>query len=148
MPTYNETGSGGILGGGASSNDADQQFYVDGPNKTIRINGGQGEVLVQDIYEFWKEWTLVADNLKYESAMRSTGGDPLPGSEFLGSTFFMVNSWRLRIADNVTITGNVFSDDGFSPFVTLPGILLATNKVSTLVEKVQPPASDNARIFV
>jgi len=148
MPTYNETGSGGVLVGGLSVNDADQLFYVDGPNKIIRINGGQGEVFVQDIYEFWKEWCLLLDNLKYESAMRSTGGDPLPGSEFLGSTFFMTNGWRIRIADNVTVTGNIFSDDGFSPFVTLDGVLLAINKVSTLVEKVQPPESNNAKVFV
>ena len=150
MPTYNETGDGGLLASGLSDNNSDLLVYFDGPNLLIRLSAGIGTISVkEEIYSPWKEWCLIADNLKYFQAMRSTGGDPLPGeNEYLGSTFFLMNGWKIRLIDDVTIEGNLFSEDGSSPYVAVGDVVIATAKVSTLVERVPAPDSDNARIFV
>lgn len=146
MATYNEIGSGTVYAGGYAQ--FSEQFAFNGYDKIIAINPGFDTVTIADIYAGWKEWWILHDNAKWVQAMRSTGGDPLPGSEFLGSTFFMTNGWKIKITDAVTVEGNIFDDEGGSPFVTETGIVIATSKVSTLVERVSPPASDNAKIFV
>jgi hypothetical protein len=150
MATYNETAEGGSLASGLSENNSDLLVFFDGPNKLVRLSNGAGTIVVkEDIYSPWKEWALIADNLKYFAALRSTGGDPLPGEgEFLGSTFFLINGWKLRLVDDVIIDGNLFTEDGSSPYTTTGDVYVATAKVSTLVERTPAPDSDNARIFV
>ena len=52
----------------------------DGYNKLIIINSNEDEIDVAvDIYSAWKEWSQQRDYLKWVAAMRSVGGDPLPG---------------------------------------------------------------------
>lgn len=121
---------------------------IDGSTKLITVNALVTDIDIQvDVYSEWKNWTLLSDNLKWVQAMRSTGGDPLPGGEFLGSTYFMVNGWKIEVNDSVTFTGNIFSDDGSSPFQAGVGVVIATSQISTLVERVTT-AQQNAAVFV
>lgn len=112
----------------------------DGTNKLILINYGELEIDIRrDIYSDWKEWTKVDDNLKFEAALRSVGGDPTVGSSFLGSTFFLINGWRIRTWEgdqNLQLNGNLFVDGGGNPFVpTLePHNILITTQRSNLVD--------------
>lgn len=118
----------------------------DGTNKLISVNAGIDEINVQiDLYSEWKDWAII--NLNYYAAMRSTGGDPLPGGEELGSTYFLINDWKIYVDHSVNFTGNLYTDDGSSPFSPAPGVVIVTSTVSTLVEK---PSLDvgNAAIFV
>lgn len=123
----------------------------DGNNKLIIINEGVTELDVEkDIYSAWKDWTMQRDYLKWESAMRSTGGDPLPGGDFLGATFFLINGWRILVktgVNNITVTGNIFTDEGDAAFVTEAGVQLLTTRVSNIIDKPDIGLK-NASIFV
>lgn len=55
----------------------------DGPNRLILINYGETILNFEDdVYSAWKEWMQLEnhiDNMSYAQAMRSVGGDPIPG---------------------------------------------------------------------
>lgn len=94
---------------------------------------------VQEIYSRWVDWLLTSDNSKYLLALRSVGGDPLPGSKKLGLTYFLMNGWKIRPyeADHVfTLNGNLYSEDGSSPFALTIGTFNVTiiSSVSNLVD--------------
>jgi hypothetical protein len=112
---------------------------------------------VQEIYSRWVDWLFIGDNSKYYQAMRAVGGDPLPGSKSLGLTYFLLNGWKIKPyeADHVfTLNGNLYSEDGSSPFVSTTGSFNVTiiSSVSNLVDSTvqQLPeieyASFNSRI--
>lgn len=120
----------------------------DGENRLIYVNEGETQIDVeQDLYSDWKEWAYIRDNLKWISAMRTVGGDATP-TGFLGATFFLINGWRIVIQFGVNFTGNLYSDDYDSPFITETGVQLATQTVSNLIDKVAQDEISNARIFV
>jgi len=71
--------------------------------------------------------------------VRPVGGDALPGSKALGSTFFLASDWKIRPyeADHVfRLNGNVYSEDGTSPFTSTIGTysVMIINTVSSLVD--------------
>lgn len=117
-----------------------QKVTFDGPNKIIIINEGETLVDVQtDLYSNWKEWLAVGDNSKYLPAMRAVGGDHITGDLYLGSTFFLLNGWKIRpwAGDyKLDISGNLYSEDGSDPFVpTLTASSVSVNlRTSNLVD--------------
>lgn len=147
---FDATGSGGVtFGGSAIVATTYDNIFISGINKTITISYGLGTIdIEQDIYSVWKNWVMIGDNAKWDQAMRSTGGDPLPGGQSLGATFFTMNGWRIVVQDGVGISGNIFDEDGGEPFTALPGVALAKATVSTLVERITDTATSNASIFV
>ena len=109
----------------------------DGPNRLIIINDGELEIDVKvDIYSDWKEWALQRDYLKYLPACRAVGGDPTVGGNFLGSTFFTINNWRIQISDSTLFKGNLFSDDFTTPFIAVDDAKVARAEFSNLVDTV------------
>ena len=118
----------------------------DGVNKLILVNYGETELdFRKDVYSDWKEWIKdpTLQNAQYEPAISVTGGDPLPGDRALGTTFFLTNGWRMRTWEGdheLTVTGNVFTEEGDSLFVpTLEGWTITINlNTSTLVETILP----------
>ena len=111
----------------------------DGVTKLITVNSNESVIDVQeDLYSAWKRWIQTRDNLKYINAMRSVGGDPTVGGEFLGATFFVTNGWRIVLTNATTIEGNIFSDDFDTPYLTEEGVVIAFSKVSNLIDKVAP----------
>jgi len=97
----------------------------DGPNKLIIINSGITELDVSaDLYSDWKEWASEGSNLKFLGAMRVVGGDPLVGSQVLGSTFFLTNGWRIRPQEanhRLLIKGNLYTEEGDTPVIPTLG---------------------------
>ena len=85
-------------------------------NSLIIVNYGETEIDAQiDLYSDWKEWIRQSDNSKYLAAFRTTGGDPLVGTQFISPYFFLTNGWRIRPheADHLlTIEGSIFVDGG------------------------------------
>ena len=81
------------------------------------------------------------------------GGDPISGTENLGSTFFLLEPWKFRPAEldhRLTINGNLFTDPAdWEPYAPTLGAytVLYVNKVSTLVEQVNTGAADTDRII-
>ena len=127
----------------------------DGPNKLIRVNNGVTALNVQrDIYSAWKEWWIyLSDNPKWEAAMRSTGGDPLPGILDLGATFFLTNGWRIKPWKGfytLTITGNIYTEEGESPTVDpdFPSGATIIYTVSNLVDQIEDQSSVIAEAVV
>ena len=95
----------------------------DGPNRLILVN--QGETILDfraDVYSAWKKWLMLENhkqNAAFPQAMRSVGGDPIPGGN-LGSTFFLMNGWKIRTWEGdhiLTINGNFYTEDGSDPFI-------------------------------
>jgi hypothetical protein len=118
----------------------------DGINKMIYVNPGVTELLVGiDIYSDWKEWVAIRDHAKFEQAMRAVGGDPLPGEDTLGATYFLTNGWRIQTWDgdhSLDVVGNLYTEEGESPFIptTGPYTVLIAQRVSNLVDKVGFPS--------
>lgn len=114
----------------------------DGVNKLILILSGTTSINVKnDIYSPWKQWSLTGSNLEYEQALRAIGGDPTVSGQFLGSTFFMLNDWRIRSWEGtheLTINGNLYVDGGGNPFIPPTGsyTVTYTRVVSNLVDAV------------
>lgn len=124
----------------------DSKVTFDGPNKLILVNYGETELdFREDVYSNWKEWIKdpTLQNAQYEPAISVIGGDPLPGDRALGTTFFLTNGWRMRTWEGdheLTVTGNVFTEEGDSLFIkTLEGWTITINlNTSTLVETILP----------
>lgn len=126
-----------------------QKCTFDGPNKLILVNQGVTEINIkEDVYSGWKEWSQFEDNLKYDPALRGTGGDPTTGSEKTGDIFFTINSWKLRIdVTKTTVDGTLFSDDFNTAYYDFNGVGIFPITVSNLVRVVETQASlDNAAI--
>ena len=127
----------------------DSKVTFDGPNKLILVNYGETELdFREDVYSNWKEWIKdpTLQNAQYEPAISVIGGDPLPGDRALGTTFFLTNGWRMRTWEGdheLTVTGNVFTEEGDSLFIkTLEGWTITINlNTSTLVETILPTIS-------
>lgn len=115
-----------------------QKCIFDGENKLIYVNPNESIISIkEDVYSGWKEWVSVRDNSKFPPAIRTTGGDPIPGTnQFTGDTYFFINGWRFIIDHSVAIDGVIYSDDFPSPFVQVAGTQIVTNKVSSLVQTV------------
>jgi len=114
-------------------------YIFDGANKIISLTTGTTSVSVRDLWSRYSDWVPVDDNSKYELAMRFVGGDALPGDKELGLTYFMTNNWKIRpYSGNHTlnIDGNLYSDDGSSPYTNVLGSynVMLISSVSSLVD--------------
>lgn len=104
---------------------------------------------VIEIYSEWKVWAQQngefgespeEPNMRFPPAMRVVGGDPISDVQNLGSTFFLINGWRIKPAEGshrLTLTGNLFTDPaGESTVVPTDGVftVLVENFVSNLVD--------------
>lgn len=117
------------------------KFTLDFAERLFIAKAGVRSIDVKvDLYSDWKEAVLLNNEQGQALAMRSTGGDPRSPTLNLGSTFFMLNSYRIRPdeADHeLEITGNVFADPFDRPLFapTLGGFtVLLRNVVSDLVD--------------
>ena len=124
----------------------DQKVVFDGPNKLIIVAEGVTELdFREDVYSAWKEWIKDPNqqNAQYELALSATGGDPLPGSRALGTTYFIENDWRMRTWEGdheLTVTGNFFTRAGVSAFISTlnPWTITINLNTATLVETILP----------
>jgi hypothetical protein len=131
-----------------------QKVVFDGIYKIIYVSEGILTIDVQDdIYSAWKEWVQVSDNAKYIQALSAVGGDPITDTQFLGTTYFLENGWRLKPWDSdvpyiLSIDGNIFTrEPGQSP--VLPAINASTSfNRSNLVDLLvaEPIISGNLEI--
>ena len=93
-----------------------------------------------DFYSDAKEDWISDPNLaQYLFPITVIGGDPLPGSKALGSTFFIEYGWKIRpyeASHTFRLNGNVYSRDGSSPFTNTIGSynIQIINTVSNLVD--------------
>lgn len=91
---------------------------IDGINKVFNINFGITEFNVEDLYSEYKEWVLT--NPQFLQAFRTSGGDPTTNGQSIASYYFLMNGWKIKPFEDdhrLTVTGNLFSDDGSNPFI-------------------------------
>lgn len=103
----------------------------DGLNKIILVNSGITSLDIGIVYSLWKEWVLT--NPHWEAAMKAIGGEPIPGGR-IGSTYFLMNGWRIRPWDGeyrLSILGNLYTEEGESPYVPVGGVSVVST-VSSL----------------
>lgn len=78
-----------------------------------------------DIYSDGKEdWIADSSLARHTFPIRAVGGDPLPGSLTLDSTFFLLPPWKIRPYDadhELIVKGNVYREDGATIFLPRPG---------------------------
>ena len=130
----------------------EQKVTFDGLNKLILVNEGVTELdFREDVYSAWKEWILdpTQINAKWEEAVSAVGGDTLPGNRQLGTTYFLENGWRMRTWEGdheLTVTGNVFTREGESLFVSTlnPWTITINLNTATIVETILPELSLSA----
>lgn len=114
----------------------------DGLNKIIIINNGITEISVKDdLYSAWKDWVVQDSNSKWLNAFTVIGGEPTTGGKYLGTTFFIVNGWKIRTWEGnhrLIINGNIYADDGSEIFIPTIGTfntqinLVTSNIVDTV----------------
>lgn len=105
--------------------------------------GAFNDVSVQEVYSEWKAW-LLADpsRLRYPSAFRYVGADPISETQSLGTTFFITNGWRIRPAElnhRLKLSGNLYTDPaGDSSVVSTLGsfAVVIEMSVSNLVDAI------------
>ena len=114
-------------------------YTFNGITKIISFDVSTTSFDVRDLWSRYLDWLLTSDNSKYAIAMRNVGGDPLPGSKELGITYFMMNDWKIRPFEEnqvLTVNGNLYSEDGSSPYAPVLGAYNVTilSSVSNLVD--------------
>ena len=125
----------------------------DGVQKLILVNYGITSLDVNtDIYSDWKEWSLIYDYLKFPPAISAIGGESLGAGQFVGSTYFLENGWRIRPWEgdhSLTIDGNLYTREaGDSPTVpTLGKWSVGTTYVrSAIVFKVETATTQTSSV--
>lgn len=108
-------------------------IYFDGPNKQVEIQYGPAEssatVVVKTLYSDWKDWVLTGDNSKYLQAFSSIGGESVGGGEYVGSTFFLLNGWKItpiptQNPSTLILDGNLFPEvagQSLYDYTVIPG---------------------------
>lgn len=95
----------------------------------------------EDVYSAWKTWAVQGTNTRFLLAFSAIGGDQISEGKFLGTTYFLENGWKIRPFEGdhlLTVSGNMYSRDGSSPFVSTVGnfnVLISMNR-SNLVDVV------------
>jgi hypothetical protein len=92
----------------------------DGVNLLITLSAPTAGFLTVDakidLYSDWKEWVKTTGH-QFAQAFDVTGGDAIPGGQFISGSFFLRNDlgWRIQTTDEdqeVTLLGNLYPRDG------------------------------------
>ena len=98
-------------------------MVFDGINKRIVLDSTS--VTASEIWSRYMDW-LAADsqNAKWGLAMTQVGGDELGSGLYIPVYVFLKAGWKVRpmeASHQLTITGNLFTEDGSSPVVNTLG---------------------------
>jgi hypothetical protein len=123
-----------------------EKVEFDEINKIINITLApdvNGDIFIDvktDLYSDGKEDWVANENLrKFRFPISAVGGNPLPGSKELGSTFFLASDWKIKpynASHRLTVNGNLYSEDGSDLFLDPDGsyTVRIMQQVSSLVD--------------
>lgn len=92
-------------------------------------------VSATELYSRSCDWLATGDNAKYGAVFRQVGGDDLGDGLSIPPYFFLQGAWRIRPMESdhtLTITGNLFTENGTDPVVSTLGVF------NVLVKSVVP----------
>ena len=95
-------------------------IQIDGATKRIILDSAN--VSASQIWSAWVDWREA--NPQWTLAFRQAGGDALGGGLFIPPYFFLQAGWKVRPMEadhQLSITGNLFTEDGSSPIVNTLG---------------------------
>jgi hypothetical protein len=129
----------------------------DGIKKLIIVKTGETALDVEvDIYSAWKDWVL-SGNAKYHQALRTVGGDPTTGANYIAPYYFLMNGWKIRPYEGhhvLTVDGNLYVDGGGSPFTSTLGsynvltqLVLSNNAVTVTIGGSALTTDEHNRLF-
>ena len=95
-------------------------YQFDGVNRLISPAPGTTQFQVRDTYSRFKDWYITDNNAKYPPAFYQFGNDPTTSGQSAPSYFFLINDWRMLIANmDVLVIGNLYTTEGDSPFIKI-----------------------------
>ena len=106
------------------------------------VNGDVTIDVQADLYSDGKEDWVANENLrKFYFPIEAVGGNPLPGTKDLGTTFFLASDWKIlpyNADHRLIIDGNLYSEDGSDPLLDTIGnyTVRVVQQVSDLVSTV------------
>jgi len=84
----------------------------DGAAKRMVVTGVSNVDVQRDLYSAWKQWLILADNAKYEQALRPVGGDAIGNGQRSPAYFFLMNDWKVVVdAINVDFSLNLYCEE-------------------------------------
>ena len=95
-------------------------IQIDGATKRIILDSAN--VSASQIWSAWVDWREA--NPQWTLAFRQAGGDALGGGLYIPPYFFLQAGWKVRPMEadhQLSITGNLFTEDGSSPIVNTLG---------------------------
>lgn len=104
------------------------KFIFDGVNLKIRVNpsavfNNSITFSINELWTEWLDWIATGDNSKYPLALRTAGGDPIGGGQYVGTFLFLRNDlgWRGVPPDvnpcKVIIEGSFFGESAELPLM-------------------------------
>jgi len=131
-----------------------QKVTFDGINKLILVNEGETTLDIQtDVYGGWKEWLLQRDNIKYEKAITTLGGDPITESTFIGDTYFLENGWRIQPWSSfngyiLDVVGNIYTREaGGNPVNPTPNVSVLLTRANITETAIVGGATTENRLL-
>ena len=120
-----------------------EKVAFDGNAKQIQVEYGITSIdIAVDVYSAWKRWLALSDNSKHAQAFSVIGGEPTVGNLKTGTTFFLLNGWKIKPYEGnhtLTISGNLYTDDASDPITPTSGTykvlvrLTTSNLIDTVV---------------
>lgn len=102
-------------------------YSFDGSKKIISLTSGTTTLDVKDLYSRWKDWVILGDNSKWETAFNASGGDPIDptAGTYVPLYAFLLNGWKIKPQEsnhtlNVT-NGVLLVYGGGDPFTDTDG---------------------------
>lgn len=120
------------------------------PDSSSLVTLDVKEHIYSDGKQDWKDNSALT---KFRFPIDAVGGNPLPGSKALGSTFFLKYGWRIRpyeATHTLRVNGNLYTEEGDSPYVPTLGNynVMVESSVSSLVDStIQQLAEIEYNIF-
>lgn len=124
----------------------------DGPSRIIEEigTGGDNTLDAVEIASEWFDWFVAADNTKFLPAFEVLGAEPLGGGRFRGTSFKLVNGWKIRPAaldHRLVVDGTIFSSDGSSIFALVAGSYQVQTEVIVALDAISLTASADQELL-
>jgi hypothetical protein len=113
----------------------------DGPNRLIQeiSAGGDNTLDAVEIASEWFDWFTTSDNTKFLPAFEVLGAEPLGGGRFRGTSFKLLNGWKIQPAaldHRLVIDGTIFAEDGSSIFELVAGSFQVQTEVIVAIDAI------------